>query len=341
MDEHDLLTTRLTKILRKQVLSLRSREMIRLTPERELAEELKVSRQSLRRAIKNLIYEGSLVQKHGSGTYIVPELSINSIHLIKAPDIKRDDPFYMVFLSEISNRVAIESIPLLIVNENSIPKFPGSTPLIILGYLRKETYELVRDSYKNIIAVQSHPAYKDITQVDVNYYRIGYEAVVELVKHNHENVLHLAGPEEYPAAVARRRGFEDALKDTGINGQVVVGKMNWKYGYMIASEIWNEYVRKKGISGVFVANDWMAIGLINKLTEMGVRIPEDISIIGCDDIQMSGEIIPGLSTFKEDFQLLISTVYANINEMHFSKDYSNKQLLLPAKFIKRASLRAL
>jgi DNA-binding LacI/PurR family transcriptional regulator len=340
-DEYAHLTTKLVAIMRERIRNLRSSEMVRLPPERNLALELGVSRQTLRKAIKTLVGEGTLVQKQGSGTYVVPRLRIAAIHLVKASDLKWDDPFYLSFLSEISDHLSRDSIPLLVVKPTNIPPVMDSMSLIIVGYLSQDIYEQLRRKYTSIVAVQSHPMYRDITQIDTDYYKIGYDAAMEFVKNNHKNILHLAGPDEYPAAAARRRGFQDALKNTQVNGDIIVGKMNWEYGYTKGAEIVRDYCKKKKVTGVFAANDWMATGLMTRLTEIGFRVPDDVSVIGCDDTLVSREILPGLSTFKEDFQLIISTVYASLNEMSFSRDYFPRQVLLPARFVRRGSLKTL
>ena len=96
-----LLKENITVILRNQLLALREDRLIRISPERVLAQELNVSRLSLRAALKVLIDEGLLIQKQGSGTYITPIADINSIQLIVAPDIKTNDPFFTAFLAEL------------------------------------------------------------------------------------------------------------------------------------------------------------------------------------------------------------------------------------------------
>lgn len=339
IDQHQLLATKITNQLREQVLSLRTHEMVRFTPERILAESLGVSRQTLRSAIRVLIEEGLLVQKKGSGTYIVPDIKLNDIHMIMARDLKVDDPFYMAFLSEISNHLSVHSINLVIINENNIPENIHSTPVIIVGYLRDNIFSKVNLNYKNKIAVQSHPKYKDIVQIDFDYYKIGYDAVLEFVKANHDTVLHIAGPDEYPASIARRRGFQDAVRDTGINGYTIIGKMNWNYGDQQSDHIYKTYVQGKKTTGIFAANDWMALGLIHHLKDLGVGIPNDVSILGCDDIPLSSQVIPKLSTFRGNFSLLISSVYEVINDMFYNNFTGSKQILIPAAFIKRESMR--
>jgi DNA-binding LacI/PurR family transcriptional regulator len=312
--------------------------MTRLTPERELAAAMQVSRQSLHLAIKQLVEEGLLVQRQGSGTFIVPRLKINAIHLIKAPDLKPDDPYYVNFSHVLAKHLAQESIPLILLNAEGIPYETGESPLVIFGYLDESLYRQIKERYTHILAVQKHPCYRNITQIDVDYYKIGYDAVHELAHRGHTRIVHLAGPEKYPAASDRRRGFEDAIRELGLQGYTILGKMNWSFGYSYGEEFLNEYIRKEGVTGVFTANDWMGIGLINRLTQLSIRIPKEVSVIGCDNIPLSSEIIPGLATYKTDYDLLISLVYVNVNEMVLHSHYTTKQILLPAKFMKRESI---
>jgi DNA-binding LacI/PurR family transcriptional regulator len=341
MKDYRLVTTKLTAVLRERAMRLRSQEMIRFPPERELAAELHVSRESLRTAIKKLMDEGLLVQRQGSGTYVVPQLGVTSIHLLKAADIKHSDPFYMSFLSEITDYISQDKVPLYIVHERNLPTAANDASLIILGYIGEASYSQARMVYKRIVAVQSHPMYRDVAQVDVNYYKIGFDAAAELAKHGHKSILHIAGPDGYPAATARRMGFEDGSTQYGLEAHVIKGKMNWNFGYSIAEDVLGHYVKAKKVSAIFAANDWLALGLITRLQEMGAKIPDTVSIIGCDDIALSSEIVPPLSTFKEDFPLLIGTVYQQLNAMVATGNSPGTQVLLPAKFIKRASLQSM
>jgi DNA-binding LacI/PurR family transcriptional regulator len=90
--------------------------------------------------------------------------------------------------------------------------------------------------------------------------------------------------------------------------------------------------------GVFASNDWMALGLMHVLQENGVRIPEDVSVIGCDDIPLASQREPALTTFRWDFGLLISEVLDEFARMA-APAYRRRKIMLNAEFIERASLR--
>lgn len=341
IQESPLLTTNITAQLRERVYQLRTKEFVRFAPERALAENLGVSRETIRKAARVLIHEGLLVQKQGSGTYVVPELGIKQVKVLKAADLKSDDPFYMIFMVEITHHLAHYSVPLLGVSVANLPDGPIDDPLVIIGYLQPERYEAISRIFPRRLAVQCHPMYSDITQVDTDYYRVGYDAVAELVKSQHTRLLHLAGPEDYPASAARRRGFRDAVRDFGVEGDAVDGKMNWNSGRDIAEEVFEGFIRPGRVSAVVAANDWMAHGFMSRIRELGVRIPEDLSIIGCDDIQLWGETSPGVTTFRTNFPLIISEVYEELNRMCQSDRCVARKILLPAHIIRRDSVAVL
>ena len=81
--------------------------------------------------------------------------------------------------------------------------------------------------------------------------------------------------------------------------------------------------------------------MINKLIKLGVGIPDDVSIVGCDNIPIANEFIPSLTTYALDIGLLITEVYTAVNEMVKSGEYNAKQIFLPAKYVERDSIRAM
>ncbi len=187
--------------------------------------------------------------------------------------------------------------------------------------------------------MQCCPNTEDISQIYFDDYKIGYMAATKLLEYNHKRILHLSGPVKYPSAFYRRKGFFDALSDTDVYITEIPGKMNWSCGYKAGSSVIKDFSVKENPTGIFTANDWMAIGLIQKLTEAGIRIPQDISIIGCDDIPLAKEVTPALTTFKFDFKCLIGELISVLNEEHISERQVYKKILLSAPFIKRESLR--
>ncbi len=340
MESMPLLTERITHELRNQVLQMRCDTMVKIPSERELTEIFNASRPSIRLAIKNLISEGLLIQEQGKGTYVTPKIKIHTLDIICSPDIKRNDPFYNSFLVEITKFAAKQSMNLFIVDYNQIMNTYRESPLVIVGSIDDSVLELLKKVYKTIIAFQSYPDHNEFTQIYFDHYKIGYMAANILAKFNHKNVIHFAGPEKYVSALNRKVGFEDAMKKLHNNYRIITEKMNWAGGYKAGDVLINEYTDKNRPTAVFVANDWMGIGLIQKLKENGLRIPEDISIVGCDDIPLASEFSPTLATFSLDMKVLINELFAALNVMHSSDYYMGKKILLSPTFIPRDSLKA-
>jgi len=333
-----LLKDNLTEILRKQLLAIREDKLIRISPERVLAEELGVSRLSLRAALKVLIDEGLLIQKQGSGTYITPISDINSIQLIIAPDIKTNDPFFKAFLAELTTWLSRESIQLSIYDFDRINGASPHIPLIIVGLLNTRILTKIKNTFKYIIAVQCYPEDEDISQIYFDDYKIGYMAAKKFLEYNHKRILHISGPAKYPSSNYRRKGFFDALEGSGVIVKEIPGKMNWSCGYNAGKTIIKDFSSNERPTAIFAANDWMAIGLIQSLSEEGIKIPQEISVVGCDDIPLAREIVPGLTTFRFDFKCLIGELISVLNEKYVNKQNISKKVLLPAPFIKRESL---
>src|SRR5665647_1661324 len=111
-----LVKERISELLRNQITPLQTQTYVKIASERELTEQLNVSRISIRSAIKQLIQEGLLTQEQGRGTYITPKMSVHALHILCSPDIKSNDHFYTKFLVEITHMAAKLSINLHMVN---------------------------------------------------------------------------------------------------------------------------------------------------------------------------------------------------------------------------------
>jgi len=339
METKPLLRDALTDRLREFVVAQRADVPIRISPERELAEQLGVSRISLRHALKNLVTEGLLTQRQGSGTYIVPNAAVSTIQVLVANDIKQNDPFYSEFLAELTHYCTDNSIQLQVSREDVLKalKEDGS-PLVVVGIVGEATVERVRQAKRLIISTQYYPDFLNLTQLLFDDSRIGWEAAAILAEYGHTRVIHLAGPSAYPSAEERTKGFLDAAKRRGIDVVTLHGKMNWKSGHKLGTDVVQLLSGDDPPTAVFASNDWMALGLMHRLAEERIRVPDDLSIIGCDDIHMAGEVSPGLATFKWDMDFIVRELFSVIDAETATKSRTRKRILLPARFVTRESL---
>lgn len=347
-----LLCDDLTEKLRRCILSRRGSTAIRISTERELAEMHGVSRVSVRRAVKKLVAEGLLTQRQGSGTYITPEHAIGRVQVIVAADVKPSDPFYNEMLAEFAHDASARGVGFDLVREGvREPDADISVPLVVVGLVEPDRIRAVARAGRTVVSTQYYPDSVDVAQVLFDDYRIGVDAAEVLSASGHRRVAQLCGPRAYASAIERKRGFLETAERLGMEVVNRSGKMNWRSGYALGVDVLKLLEGDSPPTAVFAANDWMALGLVRRLVEARVSIPQTLSVVGCDDIHLAAEVDPALSTFRWDMALLAAEVFAAITvstgrpplrpEPPQTVETHPTRVRLPAQFVRRTSLAGL
>ncbi|MFD8380201.1 LacI family DNA-binding transcriptional regulator [Streptomyces sp. NPDC059679] len=124
------------------------------------------------------------------------------------------------------------------------------------------------------------------------------QATEHLLGLGHRTVWHIAGPAGWIAAEARLDGWRAALKDAGaVAPEPLFGDWSADSGY----ELGRRVAERPEVTAVFVSNDQMAVGVLRALHEAGRRVPEDVSVVGYDDIPEAAHLLPPLTTVRTDF----------------------------------------
>lgn len=136
------------------------------------------------------------------------------------------------------------------------------------------------------------------TVVDTDQAGGSRDAVRHLLDLGHRTVWHLAGPEDSYAAQRRADAWRATLESAGCAAPPLVrGDWSAESGYRAGLGI----AEQEDCTAVFAANDQMALGLLRALHERGRKVPQDVSVIGFDDIPESGSFLPPLTTVHQDF----------------------------------------
>jgi len=310
---------------------------VKLPSERELAERFLVSRRVIRLAVELLERKNLVMRKHGSGNYVLPKkFSLNSAYLIIPGDLKAEDPFYSSLIGQMmlySREHQIQLIPIRLGGDLLLNK---EVPGVLLGKIPQEG---VRDLTRRLATVV---ALTDLScegccQVIYDDFAIGQEAARQLAEHGHRRVLVLAGPQmSYASARQRVEGFRSEASRAGVGFLVQEGKMNWRSGYELMKSYLTLPQAAGSVSAVFAGNDWMAAGAMQAILASGLRVPEDISVIGCDDVPLAAELVPPLATFRLDVGTLVEQTFLALEQVW--RLALPKKIVLPAKFVKRESL---
>jgi len=126
-------------------------------------------------------------------------------------------------------------------------------------------------------------------------------AVTHLIEQGHKRIGHISGPQDWIDAAERAEGWREALAQAGLVDDLFVeGDWSAGSGYSIGQKLAVE----RNATAVFVGNDQMALGVLRAFGEAGVRVPEDVSVVGFDDQPEAGFFMPPLTTIRQDFEEL-------------------------------------
>ncbi|MBN9606499.1 MAG: LacI family DNA-binding transcriptional regulator [Actinomycetales bacterium] len=140
----------------------------------------------------------------------------------------------------------------------------------------------------------------DATTVAIDQYRGARAAVRHLAELGHTRIVHIQGDPEAPDSMERLRGWRDELTALRLPAAPpLVGDWTAASGASFA----DDPAIERGVA-VFCGNDMLALGLISGLHARGLRVPDDVSIVGFDDVPEAGYLIPPLTTVRQDFAAL-------------------------------------
>jgi DNA-binding LacI/PurR family transcriptional regulator len=141
-----------------------------------------------------------------------------------------------------------------------------------------------------------------IRYVQVDQALGGKLATAHLLGLGHERIVHVAGPEGWYDAQQRAAAYRSAMGGAGLEAEVLeAGGWSARDGYELGGRLAARVRAGGGPTAVFAANDYLAMGLVRAFWEQDVRVPEDVSVVGFDDVDGSGFLVPSLTTVRQPF----------------------------------------
>ncbi|EWS80123.1 LacI family transcriptional regulator [Brachybacterium phenoliresistens] len=153
------------------------------------------------------------------------------------------------------------------------------------------------------------PAIPGATMVTVDQARGARSVVEHLAEAGCRSVVHLQGPPSWFDARGRRAGFVEAVDQLGLDAEITEPG-DWSPGS--GARIAEALLRGPLPDAVFAANDHMALGLLHVLHARGVRVPEQVAVVGFDDISGAAYFTPSLSTVRQPFDRLGQAAVARL-----------------------------
>ena len=173
--------------------------------------------------------------------------------------------------------------------------------------------------------------------VSIDQYRGAYDATSHLISLGHTSIVHVAGPEDSMDATERVRGWRAALSEHGLVArEPLVGDWTPASGFAIGQQL----AAANHFTAVFAANDQMALGLVHAFAGQGLRVPQDVSIVGFDDIPEAEHFSPPLTTIRQDFAELGRTVMHTLLELQLDEGFESAAHPVPQLIVRESTARA-
>ena len=166
-----------------------------------------------------------------------------------------------------------------------------------------------------------------------------YEAVTHLISKGHTKIAFLGADMAHPSMCERLIGYIKALEDheLPVEQNVIIDNEKetaFNNGYRATECLLNNNQKP---TAIFACNDAMAIGCIKYLHEKNIKIPNDMSIVGFDDIEQDIQIVPHLTTVRVFKEEMGAVAVRRMVEMLESRNYLAGTALIPVELVVRES----
>ena len=145
------------------------------------------------------------------------------------------------------------------------------------------------------VFLDCEPAQTLKSNIRMNYAKGAHEAIAYLSDLGHKHFFMIGGPLRRPSHVAFRKVVQQALQERGLRYRGTEGENTEETGVLVVRRLLSE---KPLPSAILCSNDLTAIGALNELNKAGLRVPEDVSVVGADDIRFARLVRPALTTIR-------------------------------------------
>jgi LacI family transcriptional regulator len=167
--------------------------------------------------------------------------------------------------------------------------------IILVGKVQPGLVRQLRANGFSLVLVDMRPPVRDVDAVVCEDAQAAYEATRHLIKLGHRRIALIAGPARHPFAQALTSGYRRALSEAGLPVTArfeQAAQLNPEGGYAAAERLLKNGSRPTAI----FTNDDMAIGALRAISDRGLRTPQDVALVGYDDIEYAAHTVPPLTT---------------------------------------------
>jgi DNA-binding LacI/PurR family transcriptional regulator len=277
------------------------------TASRYLRGQLKVNPETAARidtAVRELDYEAPAASSPGAAP------ARNPVIALVVPDLL--NPFFAELAEAIADAAAAGNTSLVVgVTGQQARRESGLSDLmarseeidgmIYVGIHRRNPrlIEAINGGLPVVVLDEEIAGTSEVDAISVDNYSGAYQATAYLARLGHRHIAHVAGPPELSTTRDRHRGYIDAMQHAGLtvsDDLVLHGPYTEQFG---ASTFPHLARAAQPATAVFVGSDIVAVGMLAGAELHGLRIPEDLSVVGCDGIRVGEWLRPKLTTLQQ------------------------------------------
>nr|WP_315189249.1 LacI family DNA-binding transcriptional regulator [uncultured Albidiferax sp.] len=191
-----------------------------------------------------------------------------------------------------------------------------------------------------VVTIDQHTEHAEFPSIAADSYGGARSAMLHLAELGHRRIAFITGDERMNSARDRHRAYDDAVAILGLERDpalVLSGDYSLGSGRTAAQQLLALPVRP---TALFAANDLSAFGAMAVLQTAGLRVPQDISVVGFDDLEAASLVHPGLTTVRQPINEMGRAAANTLLALIAGLDVATQQVSLPTELVVRASTAA-
>ncbi|MGX7163872.1 LacI family DNA-binding transcriptional regulator [Enterococcus massiliensis] len=235
--------------------------------------------------------------------------------------------------------------------EQSIDRIKNVDCIIVIGHVQKDIHSQIAKINSRLIIVDDFYCSSEYSSVSVDFYREMINILDYIYDLGHRNIAFIAGKNQritltndyIPDGLGdREQAYTDWMKKKQLstyNYSYIGDEWFAQSGYNLTNQIIE--TRKTLPTVIVAASDMMSIGILRRLSESNIKVPEDISLCSFDDLEMCSFLTPSLSTLHIDIDEMVYWTLQLCKNLINKKDTQPIKIVLSGKLIVRESLRSI
>jgi LacI family transcriptional regulator len=256
-----------------------------------------------------------------------------------------EDPFHTTLIGGIEKQLRLRDYYMMLrtveTEEELFALFRNWNldGLILTGLFEDIFFERLIQAGKPIVLLDSYIKNKKIFNVGLEDYQGGYLATKHLIEKGHRSIV-FASPTILPTGVISERfkGYKAALKEAGIKyseKNVYQQEIHLSDGILLGKQL----SERKDITAIFATADLLATGIMTGLSQNGVKVPDDISVIGFDDSYLANLTVPPLTTIHQDAAEKGEIAVDLLIDFLQNKTTDTSNVIMPVSLVERSTVK--